>query len=455
MGNTLYLECYSGISGDMMVAALLDLGADEKILQQALLSLNVDGFQTIISRVKKSGIDACDFRVQLEAKYENHDHDMEFLHGDHFHENEDHEGIHKHHEHEHHGHEHYEHEHHKHEHHGHEHHRHEHNKHKNHSHEHRNLSDILNIIEKADISRKAKETAIRIFEIIGEAEAKAHGTTLDQVHFHEVGAVDSIVDIVSVAVCLDNLNIEQVIVPVLYEGKGFVRCQHGMMPIPVPAVSNIAASHQLTLHVTNTEGELITPTGAAIVAAIKTSNLLPKDFTILKIGIGAGKRTYERPSMLRAMLIQENLKESTAIIKLESNIDDCSGETLGFVMEQLFEAGALDVFYIPIYMKKNRPAYQLTVICMEEDVNTMEQIIFHETTTIGIRKIRMERTILKREIVNMDTSLGKVQVKVCELNSGKRYYPEYSCVTRLCKEKKLPYQEVYQRIQSEIKNESR
>ncbi len=452
MGNTLYLECYSGISGDMMVAALLDLGADEKILKQALFSLKVDGFQTIISRVNKSGIDACDFHVQLEAKYENHDHDMEFLHGNHSHLKEDHEGIHKLHTHEH---KHHEHEHLEHEHHEHEHQRQEHHIHENHSHEHRNLADILEIIEGADISIKAKEMAIRIFEIIGEAEAKAHGTTLHQVHFHEVGAVDSIVDIVSVAVCLDNLNIEQVIVPVLYEGKGFVRCQHGMMPIPVPAVSNIAASHQLTLHITNTEGELITPTGAAIVAATKTSNLLPKDFTILKVGIGAGKRTYERPSMLRAMLIQEDTNESTAIIKLESNIDDCSGETLGFVMEQLFDAGALDVFYIPIYMKKNRPAYQLTVISLEEDVNTMEQIMFHETTTIGIRKVSMERTILKREIMEVNTSLGKVQVKVCELNSGKRYYPEYSSVTRLCKEKKLSYQEVYQMIQSEIKNESR
>lgn len=467
MGNTLYLECYSGISGDMMVAALLDLGADEGVLNHALSSLKVDGFHTIISRVKKSGIDACDFCVKLEPKYENHDHDMAFLHGDnnHIHESQeqghDNHGIDNEHEHNHnqehevgdmhnhhHAHEHYTNEHHEQD--NHESHVHESHVHESHTHEHRNLADILDIINQADITMRARETAIHIFEILGDAEAKAHGTTIDQVHFHEVGAVDSIVDIVSVAVCLDNLNIDEVIVPVLYEGQGFVRCQHGMMPIPVPAVSNIVASNNLTLHVTNTEGELVTPTGAAIVAAIKTTNRLPNDFTISKLGIGAGKRTYDRPSMLRAMLIQENAKEADAIIKLESNIDDCSGENLGFVMEQLFEAGALDVFYIPIYMKKNRPAYQLTVISKEEDVNSLEQIIFHETTTIGIRKVRMERTILKREIKTLNTSFCEVKVKICELDSGKRYYPEYSSVIDICKRMKLSYQEAYHRILDEI-----
>jgi len=275
---------------------------------------------------------------------------------------------------------------------------------------------------------------------------------LEHVHFHEVGAVDSIVDIVAVAVCVDNLGITEVIVPELYEGRGFVRCQHGTIPIPVPAVANIAVAHDLHLHITSTEGELVTPTGAAIVAAIKTSDKLPEKFSIEKIGIGAGKRTYDRPSMLRAMLIKDMITVSSQkdfIYKLETNIDDCSGEILGFVMERLFEAGARDVHYIPVYMKKNRPAYQLNIICKEEDIEKLEQIIFEETTTIGIRRAQMERSVLKREIKKVQTSLGEAQVKICKIESGNRVYPEYSSVTELCKKHQMSFQDVFFQIKKE------
>jgi pyridinium-3,5-bisthiocarboxylic acid mononucleotide nickel chelatase len=260
MSKKLYLECYSGISGDMMVGALLDLGADQDVLQQALHSLPVQGFHTTIGRVTKSGLDACDFVVILDATHENHDHDMEYLHGKDQH--HDHDADHHHHNH---GHDH--------------HHNHDHDAEHHHGHaqphEHRGLTDILTIIEQADMTARAKEIAARIFEILAKAEAQAHGVEVDQVHFHEVGAVDSIVDIVAAAVCFDNLGITDVIVPVLYEGSGFVRCQHGMIPIPVPAVTHIAANHGLRLHLTRTEGEFVTPTGAAIVAAIRTSEALP------------------------------------------------------------------------------------------------------------------------------------------------------------------------------------
>jgi len=378
MSQTLYLECYSGISGDMTVAALLDLGADQQLLKKALKSLPITGFETVISRVKKAGLDVCDFQVILDQ--DNHDHDMAYLHGDdHHHQGE------------------------KHTHHhltepG---HYHPHQEKKNHSHDHRGLPEIVEIINQAQITDHAKALAIRIFSIIADAEAKAHGVDRERVHFHEVGAVDSIVDIVAVAVCLDNLNIREVIVPDVYEGRGFVRCQHGVIPVPVPAVTHIAASHQLNLHITDTNGELITPTGAAIVAAIKTCDQLPRQFAIEKTGIGAGKRTYDRPSLLRAMLITDKSKKNGDIYKLETNIDDCGGEILGFVMERLFEAGARDVHYIPVYMKKNRPAYLLNVICSEADIETLEQIIFEETTTIGIRRIQMESTGLKRTIKRM------------------------------------------------------
>ena len=351
MKNTLYLECYSGISGDMTVAALLDLGADREVLEKALKTLPVEGFEIKISRVKKSGLDVCDFSVILDKEHENHDHDMEYLHGSHKHGEEEHtHGEDEAHQHSHiHLHE-------KSHNHGHV-HLHEHS----HHHEHRNLSGILHIISHADITPRAKEIAERIFTILAEAEAKAHGTELDEVHFHEVGAVDSIVDIVAAAVCLDNLNITDVIATELCEGHGFVRCQHGIIPVPVPAVVNIAEKHKLSLRITDTEGELVTPTGAAIIAAVRSMDKLPKKFSIEKIGIGAGKRNYDRPSLLRAMLIKDKTFEDNQIYKLESNIDDCTGEMLGYVMELLFKAGARDVHYIPVYMKKNRPAYQLNV----------------------------------------------------------------------------------------------
>lgn len=296
MGKTLYLECYSGISGDMTVAALLDLGADQAVLDSALKSLPVSGFQTKISRVVKGGIDACDFDVMLDKKHENHDHDMEYLHG-HHHENTEadtllhaHENgtgeMHTHdHVHE---------------------HKHTHDAESargHHHHEHRGLKEITHMIEHSDMTDNAKKTALRIFGILAEAEGKAHNVPADQVHFHEVGAVDSIVDIVSAAVCLDNLGITDVIVPVLHEGCGTVRCQHGILPVPVPAVVNVVNENHLNMKITDVEGELVTPTGAAIAAAIKTKDQLPKEFVIQKTGVGAGKRQYECPGILRAMLI--------------------------------------------------------------------------------------------------------------------------------------------------------
>ena len=468
MGKTLYLECYSGISGDMTVAALLDLGADRSVLDRVLKSLKVSGFETKISRVVKSGIDACDFDVVLDKEHENHDHDMEYLHGHHHkgHENNhfyDHNHAHEDEA------EHF--------------HNHEHNHahgagsaQDHHHHEHRGIKEITYIIEHSAMTENAKKIALRIFEILAEAESKAHNVPVDQVHFHEVGAVDSIVDIVSVAVCLDNLDVTEVIVPVLWEGRGTVRCQHGILPIPVPAVANIVSANHLRLKMTEVEGELVTPTGAAIVAAVKTKDKLPETFEIQKIGIGAGKRQYECPGILRAMIISESTEQTKGrdkakaqteefknpeignnpkaenqetkdtIIKMETNIDDCSGEVLGFVMERLMKAGARDVHYVPVFMKKNRPAWVLNVICKEEDIETLQNIIFEETTTIGIRYSRMERTILPRETRTLPTPWGEVQVKVCTLNGKEQLYPEYESVAQLSREKEISFAEIYRYI---------
>jgi uncharacterized protein (TIGR00299 family) protein len=436
MKNKLYLECTSGISGDMAVAALLDLGASREKLKKVLKSLPVKGFDIKISRVVKSGIDACDFDVVLDKEHENHDHDMGYLHG-HEHGGYSHNEARHGHEHREHSHEHGE----SHSHHGH------------HHHEHRGLNEIMTIIDHADMADRARSYAKKIFTILAEAEAKAHNVPADQVHFHEVGAVDSIVDILSVAVCMDDLDVEEVIIPRLCEGSGTIRCQHGILPVPVPAVSNIVSAHHLKLHIAPVQGELVTPTGAAIAAAFITSEKLPEDFTVEKIGIGAGKRQYECPGILRAMLIREAEKnteiqkfsdtESDIIIKLESNIDDCSGETLGYVMELLYEAGAREANYMPVFMKKNRPAWLLTVICKEDQVSGMERIIFKETTTIGIRRQKMERTVLKREKRTVVTPLGDVEVKVCIFDGQEYIYPEYESVKKICKKTGVSYREAY------------
>ena len=415
MSKTLYLECYSGISGDMTVAALLDLGADREVLKESLKSLPVGGFRTEITRVKKSGLDACDFSVILEQ--DNHDHDMEYLHGSEKSYTGHHEYTNSH----------------------------------EYPHEHRGMKEITEIIQKSEMTVRAKKMAMRVFGILAQAESKAHGVPVEEVHFHEVGAVDSIVDIAAIAICMDNLDISNVIVPVLYEGTGFIRCQHGQIPVPVPAVTHIAETHKLKLKITDIQGELVTPTGAAVVAAFRTSDRLPEDFTMLKTGIGAGKRQYRCPGILRAMLIREttDLQIKDIIWKLETDMDDCGGEMMGHVMNLLMANGAREVHYTPIYTKKNRPAYTLTVICKESEREKLENLIFSETTTIGIRRVEMERTILQREIQKKDTPVGTAIVKACTLPDGNiRYYPEYENVAELAERNQLSFRETYDRIRS-------
>ncbi len=309
----LYLECSSGISGDMTVAALLDAGASEDVLRRALDSLPVEGFSVQVGRVKKSGLDACDFAVLLDEEHENHDHDMAYLHGPAGEPPHGHGHVHGHDQR-------------------------PRPRHAgappptttpaviptptltrtkaltplrtttptSHSHEHRGLPEILAIIEAADMSERAKATARRVFQVLAEAEAAAHGVGVDEVHFHEVGAVDSIADVVAAAVCLDDLDVTDVVVPVLCEGQGTVRCQHGVIPVPVPAVVNVAAAHGIPLRILDVQGELVTPTGAALVAAVRTRSRLPERFVVERVGVGAGKRAYDTPGILRALVVHED-----------------------------------------------------------------------------------------------------------------------------------------------------
>ena len=446
MDKKLYLDCGSGISGDMFVAAMIDLGADPDALEKALDSIPADGFFVEIGRVKKSGIDCCDFRVWLDDDCENHDHDMDYLYGSlapaagsgcSCHEEPDREEHHCHcHEEGHDG-----------------------EAHrccrqgKDHHHTHRGLAEILPMIDACDMTETAKALARKIFRIIGEAEAKAHDLPLDEVHFHEVGALDSIVDVVAAAVTFDSLHIKEVIVPKLTEGTGTVRCRHGVMPVPVPATVNIVSAYKIPMELTGAKGEYVTPTGAAIAAAISTSHQLPPSFVIKKAGLGAGKRAYtDRSGILRAFLIQGEENEGRdKVVKLETDIDDCSGEVLGYVMKKLFKAGAKDVHYAPVFMKKNRPAWELTVICGEDKAEELEQIIFTETTTIGIREYPLMRSILNREEKEVETVYGKAAVKQVTFGDMTRAYPEYDTVKKLAKKNKVPFMDVFDAVKEAAK----
>lgn len=312
MTQLLYLECSSGISGDMAAAALLDLGADEAAVRRALESLAVEGFSIEVTRVAKSGLDVCDFNVVLDGTYENHDHDMTYLHGhDHGHDHGHNHGHSRSHEHKHghdceHNHEH-----------GHDHdrdhnhaHDHEHDHGCGHDHDHgqahhhRGPADIEALIDGADMTPGAKTLARSMFGYVARAEARAHGVPLSEVHFHEVGAVDSIADIVAIAVAADSLGVDGVVVGDLPCGRGTVRCQHGVIPVPAPATVFIAEEAGLVLAPSEVEGELVTPTGAAVAAALRTQAHLPERFIVQRVGMGAGKRAYDTPGILRALLIE-------------------------------------------------------------------------------------------------------------------------------------------------------
>ena len=419
----LYLECYSGISGDMTVGALLDLGASRERLMKELEKLGIGGYHLHFGRTQKCGIDAYDFDVHLEE--EEHDHTHDHDHG-----------------------------------HGHDHH---------HSHVHRNVHDIYQIIDRLE-DEETRRLAKEMFRLVAEAESRAHGLPVEQVHFHEVGAVDSIVDIVGTAVCIRDLGISRVAVSPLSEGRGYVKCQHGVMPVPVPATAGIAAACGLTLRLTDNEGEMVTPTGAAIAGCLRTEQELPERYIIEKIGVGAGTKDFKNANILRAMILVPEEEEQTekeqkqsgkaepgfsgtqepdSMYVIETNIDDCSGEALGFLMECLLEEGAADVWYTPAVMKKSRPAYVLHTLCRRAQIEDMEGLIFSHTTTIGIRRYPVERTVLNRRVEEMDLPLGNLAVKVCSFRGKERFYPEYESIARISRETGMGFAEVYHLARSQ------
>ncbi|MHB1392347.1 MAG: nickel pincer cofactor biosynthesis protein LarC [Clostridia bacterium] len=397
--RTLYFDCFSGISGDMTVGALLDLGADEKTLLDGLNQLKVDGYEIKIEKKLKNGISGTDFSVILE---EHHNHD-EHDHG---------------HDHEHHSHEH-EHEH-EHEHpHAHE-HKHKHNS----EHVHRNMGDIERIINDSGLSERVRKLSTDMFWLVAEAEGKIHGKPAGEVHFHEVGAVDSIVDIIGTAICIDNLAVDIIVFSSLPLSRGFVKCQHGVFPLPAPATLEILKN--VPVYYTDINFELVTPTGAAIAKGLADEFGIVGELEVEKIGYGLGKKTYEIPNVLRVMLFSTKKKISDRIVEIETNIDDMTAEQLGSAVEMLFSEGALDVFFTPVFMKKNRPGTKLTILCHPDKKESIVGAVLKHTSTFGVRMSYMERSILDRETVEVDTEFGSIRCKIGKLDGEiLKYSPEY------------------------------
>lgn len=391
--KVLYFDCSSGISGNMTLGALMELIDDPHYLQNELNKLNVDGYHIHVSKTKKNGITGTYVDVHLE-----HDHDH--------------------------------------------HHEHSHDQKHHHHHEHRNLYDVNEIIDHANIDVKAKELAKKIFLRVALAESKVHNETLENVHFHEVGAIDSIVDIIGTAILITKINPDLILSSVVNDGYGFIECAHGMMSVPVPATSEIFASSQVKSRQIDIDTELVTPTGAAIIAELAKSFGPMPTMNVLKIGWGCGTKDLKIPNVLKVSLglIDENKDD---ILVIETNIDDCSGEVLGYTMDQLFENGALDVFFTPIFMKKNRPAYRLTVACYEEKKDVLKAIIFKQTTSIGLRYRHEQRTVLNRKIVELDTPLGMIHAKEIHFQDETYVYPEYEDVKEIAEKNNLSIQSVF------------
>ena len=412
----LYFDCSAGISGDMTLGALIDLGADKKVFLTELEKLHLEGYEIAFETTQRNAITATHVNVILTGQEQVHDHT-------HIHEH-----IHDHgHTHEH----------------DHEHHSHDHER----GHFHRSFRDIRQMIQNSELSKEVKDLSLRIFTRVARAEAKVHHKDMEEVQFHEVGAVDSIVDIVGSAILITMLKPDRICASVVQDGHGFVHCQHGMLSVPVPAVCEIFAESDALIRQIDVDTELVTPTGAAIISELADSFGTMPMMIIDKMGWGAGTKILKIPNLLKVTLgyqetVSDNYTEQDEIMVLETNLDDCTGEMLGAAMEILMENGALDAFYTPIFMKKNRPAWCLTVLARPEDTEKMERLIFLHTTTIGIRRHLDQRRILKREKAVVPTAYGELQVKRVALEDGYRDYPEYESAKKLAVETGKPLWEI-------------
>jgi uncharacterized protein (TIGR00299 family) protein len=426
----LYYDCFSGISGDMNLGALLDLGIDKRYLIEELSKLNLKGYEIKVSRDSRKGIQGTKVDVTLQEHHHEHNH------------NEDgHSHVHKSNDY----------------------------SHGNHTHshdEHRNLKDIEGIINSSELNSKVKELSKKIFMKVAEAEAKVHGKSLYEVHFHEVGAVDSIVDIVGAAICLNHLNVDKIMSSSIELGGGFVKCAHGIIPVPAPATVEILKGIPVKLGAV--PFETTTPTGAAILAAIVDEFQDDKNFIIDKIGYGIGNRDTEIPNVLRVMLVEEADKpiihknkveqvynaqcdNETDQQIIECNIDDMNPELYESIIDKLFTEGALDVYLTPIIMKKGRPSIKISVLCEDCKVEKMKEVLFRETTTFGVRSFKVNKTMLEREFNKVKTSYGEVTVKEAYYKGEKiKSKFEYEECRKISESNGISIREVYEILMNEV-----
>ena len=440
MVKTLYLDCFAGISGDMFMGAMVDLGADFEVLKSELSKLGLDHeFDLKIKRDSKLGI----FGTKIDVI----DHNNEHLHHDHHDHSHDHHDAHAHtHDH---GHTHTHTHDHDHDHHHHEEththtHDHTHSNHHDHDHNHlRDFGEIKEIIRKSTLSDRVKKDSLKIFEHIAKAEAKIHGKTVDEVHFHEVGAIDSIVDVIGAAICMELLEIDVMMASSIEVGEGFVKCAHGKMPVPAPATAEILIGVPTLAKVKGYE--MTTPTGAAIIKAFVTDFPENKQMKAEKIGYGMGTRNLDIPNCLRAIIVEEQKSQSQWI--LETNIDDMSSEQLVFAEERLLAGGALDVYKTPIIMKKGRPAIKMTILARVKDIEDLQKIIFTETTSIGLRKYPVDKVKLNRDYQQIETQYGKVTIKTALLDGEiVNQKAEYEECKLLALENHVALSEIYKAV---------
>ncbi|ALB48102.1 MULTISPECIES: nickel pincer cofactor biosynthesis protein LarC [Clostridium] len=461
----LYYDCFCGISGDMNLAAMLNLGVPKEYLFKEISKINLNSEYDIqINSSEKLGITGTRVDVILKDEVNNSDNigykDFEHCSTDII---EDHSHSHVHdQEHNHHDHSHGEDASHNHEHshpHSNEHdcsHNHEqahvHSHSGNHEHHHRNLKDIENIINSSDLSEKVKNLSLNMFMRVAEAEAKVHGKTLYEVHFHEVGAIDSIVDIVGAAICLEYLKVDKIMASHVQVGGGFVKCAHGLMPVPAPATVEILKG--IPINVGVVQFETTTPTGAAILAENVQEFTSKIDFSIKKIGYGIGHRDLDIPNVLRVYLGEDNsLEKIEEQYILETNIDDMNPEFYGYIEEKLFDAGALDVFKTPIFMKKGRPGIKLSVLISEKIEKDILDIVFEETTSIGVRKYKVEKIMLNREFSKVETQYGEVTIKKSYYKGDLvKYKPEYEECKKIAKENNITMEKVYREVYRQTSN---
>ena len=409
--KTLYLECNMGAAGDMLTAALLELAEDKQAFLDRMNSLGLPGVKVEAEPAVKCGITGTHMRVTVHGEEEEPGEDG------HEHHHHDHEHEHEHdHEHEHH-------------------HDHDHDHEHEHHHHHASAGDIEALIRGLDVSEKVKADACAVYQLIAEAESKVHGRPVTEIHFHEVGTLDAVADVVGVCLLMEMIAPDRVLASPVHTGSGNVRCAHGILPVPAPATALLLEG--IPSYGGEVRGELCTPTGAALLKHF-ASGFGPRPVMAVKaIGYGMGKKDFERANCVRAFLGESEGQRET-VTKLECNLDDMTGEEIGFAQERLFEAGAFDVYTLPIGMKKSRPGILLSVVCRTEDADRMAEVLMAHTTPLGVRRLDLSRYVLKREIDTVDTAYGPVRVKRARGMGTEKEKAEYEDLAELARKNNLP-----------------